>query len=262
MVKRASKILKCLAAVIVTVAVIAGLAFLAVDSWTASRAEARLSRDIQEAGNLNSVPKVSVGGQPYLNALNTDVVPEVTVKMQDVDIEGLGPVDALTHLTDIKVAPEQVKKGNLSGAVATFDNRIIIMGAVSFGRLLHMDDLSILNPYDSSRYGSAASEARLVGTPKGFDKKVEAKVKLRLVGPMFHMTVEELKNVPAGREDEARKAFTFDMDTRALPLGGQVSSVTLNGILVLFQAQRVNTTINAKDIAPIDFGRITKESTE
>lgn len=234
-------------------ALIVGVVWV-VDSIIATRVEAKLSRAVEDSANLTTSPDAFVGGTPYVTALLTGEIPMLSVNSLDLSVEGLGIVNARTELAGVKVTREQVLSGDLDGARTELYKRIISLDGVAFGQLIDITDLDIANPYDISPGGGVSSEAQLTGTPPGFDEPVTAIVDLRLRGPEFHMTVRELIDVPAGREDDAREAFTYSMDTRDLPLSRPASLVQMSGGSILFEAERQTFNIRLRDLAPLDTG--------
>lgn len=231
-----------------------GLAAWVVDSVAAARVEARISSAVETSADLDTSPDAYVGGQPYLLALLTEEIPTMSVESLDISVEGLGIVNARTELSGIDVTPQQVISGDLSGAPAELYKRVISLDGVAFGQLLGITDLDISNPYDISPGGGVASEALLTGTPEGFDKPVTALVNLRLDGPVFHMTVRDIVNVPDDRFEDATRAFTYSMDTRHLPLSQQAAMVQMAGGSIMFETERQNITVELSDLAPLDTG--------
>lgn len=222
-----------------------------VDSLVATRVEARLSSSVERSADLDVSPDVFVGGYPYTTALLTGEIPRMTVDSLDINVDGLGIVNASTQLNGIEVTRDQVLSGDVSGAPVELYTRTISLDGVAFGQLLGITDLDIANPSDISPGGGVSSEAQLTGTPDGFDDPITVLVALRLDGPDFHMTVRELSDVPAGREDDATDAFTYSMDTRELPLSQQATLVQMSGGSIMFETQRQNITLRPADLAPL-----------
>lgn len=238
-------------AIVAVLATLFGLGWLA-DSLAAIRVERAISAGVENRTNLDVSPAVAVGGAPYLQALLSGEVPVITVNALDVDVRDLGMVNARTALSQVTLDRGQVLNGDIDGAPAALLTRTIGLDGVAFGRLLDMTDLDIANPYDISPGGGVASEAQLTGTPPGFDAPVSVVVDLRLVGPHFHMTPRELRDVPADRTDEIHEVFTLTLDTRELPLAGRATSVHLGGGSIYFEAQRHNVTVQLADLSPVD----------
>lgn len=237
---------------LVTVAAVIGGAGWVTDSVAALRVERAISQQVEENAHLDTSPSVFAGGAPYLQALVTGEIPRLNVNALDVNVEGLGMVNASTSVAGMLVSPGQVFSGEIEGAPAELISRTISLDGVALGRLLDMTDLDIANPYNISPTGGVSSEAQMTGTPPGFDVPVTVIVDLRLVGPMFHMTPRALVDVPEELTDRAREAFTYSLDTRRLPLSGQASSVTLSGGSIYFEAQRHNVTVRVDDLSPLD----------
>lgn len=225
-----------------------------IDSIVATRVEAKLSRAVEESANLTTSPDAFVGGYPYLAAVVFGEIPTLSVNSLDLSVEGLGIVNARTELAGVQVTPAQVFSGDLEDAPTELYKRIISLDGVAFGQLLNITDLDIANPYDISPGGGVASEAQLTGTPPGFDEPVSVIVDLRLRGPKFSMDVRELVDVPVGREDAATKAFTYEMDTRDLPLSQQAALVQVSGGSIMFETERQAFRLRLRDLAPLDTG--------
>lgn len=226
------------------------------DSIAASRVERHLSAAVEEQAGLEVSPRVNVGGAPYLAALFTGEIPTVSVHALDVDVEGLGMVNAQTELTRIAVSPDQVLSGEIAGAPATSFTRTIRLDGVALGRLLGMTDLDIANPYDISPGGGSAAEAQLTGTPFDRREPVTVIVDLRLVGDQFHLSPRELVDAPADLSDAEAEAvldaFTLTLDTRTLPLAGRASRVNMSGGSIFFEAERRNVTVRLADLSPVE----------
>lgn len=239
-------------ALLSAVALLIGAGWLA-DSIMAARVESSISTQVEARSNLEVSPDVSVGGVPYLAAIITEEIPHVDVTVLDVDVAGLGMVNAFTNVAGLTVTSEQVLSGDISGSHAELISRTVSLDGVSLGYLLDMTDLDISNPYDISPAGGSEAEAQLTGTPPGFEEPITVDVDLRLVGHMFHMSPRTLIDVPAHRTEDAREAFTYSLDTRRLPLAGQASSVSLGGGSIYFEARRHNTSVKWSDLSPIEF---------
>ncbi|TNL96124.1 DUF2993 domain-containing protein [Corynebacterium tapiri] len=231
-----------------------GLLGWLIDSAIAMRVEAKISSAVEESADLATSPAVYVGGVPYVTALLTGEIPQVTVTSLDINVEDLGIVNARTEINRVHVTPQQALSGDLYGAPGELFKRTVSLDGVAFGQLLGITDLDISNPYDISPAGGVASEAKLTGTPKGFEDKVTVVVDLRLESPTFHMRVREVQDAPAGREQEAADAFTFSMDTRRLPLSSQASNVSVSAGSIVFETQRQNIVVRPGDLAPLDTG--------
>ena len=241
--------------IVSVLAVLLGGGWLA-DSIAASRVERHLSAAVEEQAGLEVSPRVNVGGVPYLAALFTGQIPTVGVHALDVDVAGLGMVNAQTELTRVTVDRGQVLSGDIAGAPATSLTRTIRLDGVSLGRVLGMTDLDISNPYDISPAGGSAAEAQLIGTPVDQREPVTVIVELRLVGDQFHMSPRELVDAPAdlspAAAEAAREAFSLTLDTRSLPLAGRASRVNMSGGSIFFEAERHNVTVRLADLSPVD----------
>lgn len=230
---------------------VAALAW-AADSAVAIRAERAISTAVAENSNLEVHPRVYLGGVPYTQALLTGEIPRLSVEALDVDTPGLGLVNARTELTVIEASPHRVLEGDLTGATAEVFSRQLGLDGVAVGEQLGMTDLDIANPYDISPGGGPAVEVQLTGTPSGFDRPVTVIASLRLDGPTFRMTPIELRDVPPARAEEVTHAFSWELDTRSLPLAGQAEGVHVSGGSIYFTAQRRNITVKFSDLSPLE----------
>lgn len=241
--------------ILTALAVLIGVGWLA-DSVAASRVERHISAAVEEQAGLEVSPRVNVGGAPYLAALFTGEIPSVSVHALDVDVEGLGMVNAQTEFTKVTVSPGQVLSGEIAGAPASSFTRTLRLDGVALGRLLDMTDLDIAHPYDVSPAGGTAAEAQLTGTPFNRREPVTVIVDLRLVGNEFNMTPRELVDAPADLSpagaDDVRAAFTLSLDTRTLPLAGRASRVNMSGGSIFFEAERPNVPVRLADLSPVD----------
>lgn len=193
-----------------------------------------------------------VGGSPYLLALLTGTIPSVSVDVSDVETQAFGLVSARAELSTVTVEREQVLSGDITDSLTELIARQVSLDGVAVGSQLGMTDIDIANPYDISPSGGSASEAELTGTPEGFDDPITVVVDLRLRGSEFLMTPTQLVNVPEGREEEAREAFTWTLDTRSLPLASQAEAVYVSGGSIYFQSQRRNSEVSLTDLSPIE----------
>lgn len=223
-----------------------------VDGAVATRVEHRISQAVAHNARLETNPAIYAAGLPYLQALVTGEMPSVSAESLDVDVPGIGMVNARSEVTELVVEPEQVLSGDILGAPAEVITRTISLDGVALGHLLGMTDLDIANPYDMSPSGGAVTEARFTGTPEGFEEPITVVVALRLDGPTFEMTPRELVDVPDGMEDEAREAFTWELNTRELPLAGQAQAVYAQGGSIYFRAQKRNVPLQLEDLSPIE----------
>lgn len=238
----------------VTAAALCGAGAVAwvADSAVAIRAERAISTAVADNSNLEVPPHVYLGGMPYSQALLTGEIPRLSVEALDVDTPGLGLVNARTEITAIEANRQQVLSGNITGATAEIFSRQLGLDGVAVGAQLGMTDLDIANPYDISPGGGPAVEVQLTGTPEGFDAPVTVIAALRLEGPTFRMTPTEFPGVPTERVEEARRAFSWELDTRSLPLAGQAEAVHVSGGSIYFTAQRRNITVEFSDLSPLE----------
>ena len=147
--------------------------------------------------------------------------------------------------------PADALRGEVVGADARLVRRRIRLDGVGFGELLGITDLDMANPYDISPAGGVASEARLTGTVPGAREPATVVVTLRLVDGTFHMRPSQLIDVAAGEEQTVLDGFTFDLDTRELPLGGPADLVQLRGGSFELSRDRVNTVVEPADLEPL-----------
>nr|WP_227659134.1 MULTISPECIES: DUF2993 domain-containing protein [unclassified Corynebacterium] len=230
---------------------VTALAWVA-DSAVAMRAERAISIAVAGNSHLEVHPRVYLGGAPYTQALLTGDIPRLSVEAMDVDTPGLGLVNARTELTDIEVNAHQVLSGDLTGATAEVFTRRLGLDGVAVGEQLGMTDLDIANPYDISPSGGPAVEVQLTGTPPGFDAPTTVIATLRLDGPIFRMTPITLSEVPPARAEEVKRAFSWELDTRSLPLAGQAEGVHVSGGSLYFTARRRNITVEFADLSPLE----------
>ena len=130
---------------------------------------------------------------------------------------------------------------------AAGSSRQIISGVVHIARAISSRRCW---PYDISPAGGVASEARLTGTVPGADQPATVIVTLRLADGVFHMRPSQLLEVPDD-EQAVLDGFTFDLDTRTLPLGGPADLVQLTGGSLEFSRDRVNTVVEPADLEPL-----------
>lgn len=239
-------------AALVLVAVIAGLWL--VDSAVAARAEARLSASVEDAAGLQSSPKTYIGGFPFAQVLVTGEVPFVSLDVLDVDVAGLGIVNARSEFVELQIDAADTLRGEVVGSPVSSVTRSVSLDGVALGQVLKMTDLDIQNPYDMSPGGGVAAEAQLTGTPEGFSEPVSVLTKLRLDAGEFTMRVTDVLAAPEGREDAAAEAFTLTRDTTSLPIGGPATAVYLAGGSITFEHSRYRTVIAPGDLVPTATG--------
>lgn len=231
---------------------IAGTLWL-VDSAVAMHAEHNISQDVKENSRLVTSPSVFVGGLSYLGAFVSGEIPLLEVNTLDVEVPELGMVSASTTARDITVTPDQLLHGNFEGARVSTFSRAISLDGVALGRLMGFTDLSIANPDNISPTGGKASEAELTATMPGQKKAATVHVTLRLVGQMFYMRPVNIVSTPEGTdEDEVRRAFSYEIDTRQLPLPSQATAVRLQGGAITFETQSRNTTLKTSQLSPLE----------
>ncbi|APT93615.1 hypothetical protein CPHO_02495 [Corynebacterium phocae] len=242
------------------VAAVAGLSLVFLgDTAAAINAERQLAARTREASNLEATPATYIGGFPYLGALVTGQIPLVEVHALDVEVPELGLVNAATVLRDVDVSTAQVWSGDFSGASASTLSRSISLDGVALGRLLGMDDISISNPKNISPSGGQSAEAELTGTIPGDETPTTVEVSLRLEGAMFYMR-------PDTTDQRIAEAFSYQVDTRRLPLPARATKVSMRGGTISFEVQRREVTLRDRSLSPLEIdghfdeaGRITGE---
>lgn len=249
--------------VLATVALILGIGVTAwlVDSAVAARVEHRISEAVAERARLETNPGIQAAGVPYLQALVTGDLPMVSADALDVDVPGLGMVNARSEVRDLIVEPGQVFNGDIVGAPAEMITRTISLDGVALGHHLGLTDLDIAHPYDISPSGGRASEAQFTATPPDFGETVTVIASLRLDGPTFRMEPREMVDVPEHLVDATREIFTWELDTRTLPLADRAQAVYLQGGSIYFQAQKRNAEVKLEDLSPIEQSPTPEETT-
>ncbi|BAU96921.1 hypothetical protein N24_2659 [Corynebacterium suranareeae] len=231
---------------------VAGSAFWIVDSSIAAHAERNLSNAVAESADLDNSPRVFLGGSIYTTSLLTGELDSVSIDMLDVDIPGVGMVNARTEVKKVEVTREQVMSGDLNGANAETFTRSLRMDGVAIGAQLGITDLDISHPIDISPSGGLASEALLTGTPPGAKDPISVLVTLRLVGSEFQMLPYKLIDAPSGLTlDDVASAFTWKIDTLQLPLADRAMAVYLAGGSIHFQSEARNVQLTTRELSPL-----------
>lgn len=224
--------------VVLALAAALGLADTAVAS--------QVERTLAPAG-----AEAQVTATPFVLSGVSGRIPRVTVRRTDADIPGPGVGTASVEMFNLELdTPKDALHGKIVGTNARLVRRRIRLDGVGFGELLGITDLDIANPYDISPAGGVASEARLTGTVPGADQPATVIVTLRLADGVFHMRPSQLLEVPDD-EQAVLDGFTFDLDTRTLPLGGPADLVQLTGGSLEFSRDRVNTVVEPADLEPL-----------
>lgn len=224
--------------VVLALAAALGLADTAVAS--------QVERTLAPAG-----AEAQVTATPFVLPGVSGRIPRVTVRRTDADIPGPGVGTASVEMFNLELdTPKDALHGKIVGANARLVRRRIRLDGVGFGELLGITDLDIANPYDISPAGGVASEARLTGTVPGADQPATVIVTLRLADGVFRMRPSQLLEVPDD-EQAVLDGFTFDLDTRTLPLGGPADLVQLTGGSLEFSRDRVNTVVEPADLEPL-----------
>lgn len=224
------------------------------DTLFASGVERTLSRQAAQLNGLEVAPEAYISGFPVALAAVTGAVSRVSLHSVDVPVAGVGVGNAGVELINLELpanAGQRLRRADLTGAQADVVRRTVRLDGVAFGQLLGMTDLDIAHPYDISPSGGTASEARMTGTVPGTDIPTTVVVTLRLDGPTFRMRPSQLIDVPSDLTDRVIDAYTLDRDTRDLPLGGQADNVQLSGGSIEFSRDRINTVVEAGDLAPL-----------
>ncbi|MFP7366148.1 DUF2993 domain-containing protein [Corynebacterium callunae] len=241
-----------IAAASLGVCAIAGATFWVADSAIAARAENNISTAVADSADLDNNPRVFAGSSIYSTSFFTGELATVSIDMLDVEVPGVGMVNASTVVEKVKVTPEQILSGNLEGTTAELFTRNLRMDGVAIGAQLDITDLDISHPNDISPAGGLASEALLTGTPPGQSDPVSVLVTLRLVGSEFRMTPIELIDAAPGLNlDDVSSAFTWRVDTRQLPLADRAMAVYLSGGSIHFQSEARNVTLTTRELSPL-----------
>lgn len=216
------------------------LVAVGLDSAAAARAERRLSQHAAEIDQLSSPPEVYIAGFPYVLSALTGAHTRVSLSAIDTPLPGFGSatvgVDALglnTHTNTANVLRRSVR-----------------LDAVAFAHLLDLPDLDITNPYDISPAGGGVSEARLSATLPDTSTASTAVVTLRLTDGTFFMRPSEVDPASGASADDVVQAFSYELDTRSLPLGGPADMVQLSGGSIYFSRDVVNAAVDVDDLVP------------
>lgn len=229
-----------------------GAVFWIVDSSLAARAERSISRAVADSADLEVEPGVFAGSAIYSAAFLLGELDRVTINMLDVEVPGVGVVNARTEVKNIEVSPDQALSGDLDGSRAELFTRSLSMDGVALGSHLDMTDLDISHPIDISPSGGTASEALLTGTPTGFAEPVSVLVTLRLVGSEFQMVPVELITAPESLTlEDVASDFSWRIDTMTLPLADRAMAVHLSGGSIHFQSQARNVEITMRELSPL-----------
>ena len=223
----------------------------AVDTAAAVHTERRISTEVRADEGLDQSPRVTVGGIPYLGALVTHTVPTVVVEAGDVQVDGIGTANLRTEIRDLELSRDRVLSGEIIGAPATIIARTVRLDGVALGTQIGVTDLDIAHPTDISPAAQPATEARLTGTPPGFDRPVTVYVRLRIKGPELTMTPYRLVGVPEGRTDEVRSIFTWRLRAEDLPLPTRVDKVFCSGGSIYLESRQRNVVVGETPILPV-----------
>ncbi|MCK2201257.1 LmeA family phospholipid-binding protein [Corynebacterium callunae] len=241
-----------IAAATIGVCAAVGATFWVVDSAVAARAEYHISKAVAESADLTNSPRVFAGSTIYSAAFFTGELDKVSIDMLDVEVPGVGMVNASTEVEKVAVTPEQLLSGDLEGTTAELFTRDLRMDGVAIGAQLGITDLDIAHPNDVSPSGGLASEAVLTGTPQGHIDPVSVLVTLRLVGSEFRMTpIELIDAAPDLSLDDVSGAFSWRVDTRQLPLADRAMAVYLSGGSIHFQSEARNVTLTTRELSPL-----------
>ncbi|MCK7638489.1 DUF2993 domain-containing protein [Corynebacterium pygosceleis] len=222
-----------------------------VDTVAAVHAESRISGEIRDGEGMDQNPGVTVGGVPYLAALFTHTVPTVVVEAGDVSVEGIGTANLRAEIRDLRLDGRQVLDGDILGAPASIIARTVRLDGVALGTQIGVTDLDIAHPTDISPSARPATEARLTGTPPGFDRPVTVYVRLRIRGPEMTMVPYRLVGVPADREDEVRSVFTWRLRTEDLPLPTRIDKVFCSGGSIYLESRQRAVVVGETPILPV-----------
>ncbi|MBI9001125.1 DUF2993 domain-containing protein [Corynebacterium sp. CCM 9185] len=222
-----------------------------VDTAAAVHAERQISAEIRADEKMDQNPRVTVGGLPYLGALVTHTVPMVVVEASDVPVRGIGTANLRTEFRDLELTQDQVFSGEILGAPASVVARTVRLDGVALGTQIGVTDLDIAHPTDISPAAHPATEARLTGTPPGFERPVTVYVRLRIKGPEITMIPYRLVGVPDGRGDEIRSIFTWRLPTEDLPLPTRIDKVFCSGGSIYLESRQRNVVVGETPILPV-----------
>ncbi|HMT48890.1 MAG TPA: DUF2993 domain-containing protein [Dietzia sp.] len=214
-------------AAIVAPAVVAVGAFT-VDSISTSRVESDLSTRIRPAVEGSPAPSVLIHGGPTTRWAAPGTLSSVSIRAEDVDRPGLGPVAVEAEVTDLHV-PESGDE-DLTARSVTVSVR---MTGDSLGPALGMRDVLIGAADDPSLAGGTEHRARVTGTLRGTDTRVSAFVDLVVDERGAHLVPTAPATGPGGIPDQdgelamRRTALTLAPDV--LPLGLTVEPLTVRG---------------------------------
>ncbi|GFK19860.1 LmeA family phospholipid-binding protein [Corynebacterium glutamicum] len=250
--EKSRKRLVTIAASTIGAVAVAGGAFWIVDASIAAHAERNLSKAVAESADLENDPRVFLGSSIYSTAFFTGELDSVSIDMLDVEIPGVGMVNARTEVENVEVSRDQILSGDLDGTTAETFTRTLRMDGVAIGAQLGITDLDISHPIDISPSGGIASEALLTGTPPDMEDPVSVLVTLRLVGSEFQMLPYELIDAPSGLTlDDVAPDFTWKIDTLQLPLADRAMAVYLSGGSVHFQSEARNVQLTTRELSPL-----------
>ncbi|MEZ2190595.1 DUF2993 domain-containing protein [Corynebacterium sp. CCM 9204] len=222
-----------------------------VDTVVAVQVERHISDEVRAADDLSQYPSVTVGGVPYLGALLTHTVPTIIVEAGDVPVRDLGMVNLRTEIRDARLAPGAVLSGDVLGAPASVIARTVRLDGVALGNQIGITDLDIAHPTDISPSAKPSTEARLTGTPPGFDHPVAVYVRLRIRGPELTMTPYRMVGVPDDREEEVESIFTWSLDSRDTPLPTLIDKVFCSGGSIYLESRQRPAIVGDTPLLPL-----------
>lgn len=225
--------------------------FFVVDNAVAVRAERRIAKDTEQHARLEVSSHVNIGGVPYLANIFRKETPTLSAEVMDITVPGFGLVSARTDVADLKLSRHEILTGELDAAPAKLLTRTLRLDGVAMGTFLHITDLDISNPYDISPSGGPTAEVQLTGTPEGFTEPASVIAALRITDTTVSITPREVLHAPPGREDDVKRAFTWSIDSRLLPMPTRTNRVYCQGGSIYFESEQRNIVIDTSDLSPI-----------
>ena len=165
-------------AVIAAVLVVAGGAYT-VDAVSASRLEAEISARIAPGAPGTAPPSVMTGG-PFSRWSDSDTLSSVSIRAEDVERPGLGPVAVEAEATDVRVPGGQDGDGDGDDHGLTARSVVVSVQITgdSLAPALGMRDVLVGAADDPSLAGGTEHRANVSGTLIGSGERVSVIVDL------------------------------------------------------------------------------------
>lgn len=220
-------------AVIAAVLVVAGGAYT-VDAVSASRLEAEISARIAPGAPGTAPPSVMTGG-PFSRWSDSDTLSSVSIRAEDVERPGLGPVAVEAEATDVRVPGGQDGDGDGDDHGLTARSVVVSVQITgdSLAPALGMRDVLVGAADDPSLAGGTEHRANVSGTLIGSGERVSVIVDLVVDPSGAHLVPVAPATGPGGIPEQDRGlamrsvALTFAPDL--LPLGVPVETLTVKG---------------------------------